>query len=167
MSETESNVCETCGGVKRVDWTISFEECHPVEMRFDPASLAENWRLCPGHPEPAQKHEGPILLSAHFQGLDPEDEVKSAYSSLICEVQHVGNIYRGTLYCDHHEPGQKHDGKISDFYEARYLQQSVFIGNGGHLNDHLELEPSQALSLRDWLIQETPALEKLAKEAGE
>lgn len=57
MSE-ESNVCAICGGVKRVDWTISFEECHPVEMRFDPASLVGDWRLCPGHPTPAQQHDG-------------------------------------------------------------------------------------------------------------
>ena len=57
MSE-ESNICTICGGVKRVDWTISFEQCHPVEMHFDPASLAGDWRLCPGHPEPAQKHDG-------------------------------------------------------------------------------------------------------------
>lgn len=54
MSERENNICEVCGGVKRIDWTISFEECRPVEVRFDPASLAGNWRLCPGHPEPAQ-----------------------------------------------------------------------------------------------------------------
>jgi hypothetical protein len=53
MSEQESNTCPVCGGVKRIDWTISFEECHPVQVQFDPASLAGNWRLCPGHPEPA------------------------------------------------------------------------------------------------------------------
>lgn len=64
MSE-ENNVCGICGGVKRVDWTISFEECHPVEMRFDPASLAGNWRLCPGHPNPAQKHDGKLGEDAY------------------------------------------------------------------------------------------------------
>lgn len=60
MSEQESNICAICGGVKRVYWTISFEECHPVDVRFDPASLASNWRLCPGHPEPATKHDGSL-----------------------------------------------------------------------------------------------------------
>lgn len=57
MSE-ESNVCKICGGVKRVNWTISFEECHPVEMHFDPAALAGDWHLCPGHPGLATKHDG-------------------------------------------------------------------------------------------------------------
>lgn len=61
----EDNVCSQCGGIKRVDWTISFEECRPVEMRFEPASLAGNWRLCPGHPEPVRKHDG--ILDARSQ----------------------------------------------------------------------------------------------------
>lgn len=71
MSE-EKNTCKICGGVKRVDWTISFEECHPVEMRFDPASLAGNWRLCPGHPEPAPKHDG---------NLDRDGDAKVQYGA--------------------------------------------------------------------------------------
>lgn len=58
MDEQENNVCAICGGARRVNWTISFEECRPVEMRFDPASLADNGRLCAGHPEPAQRHDG-------------------------------------------------------------------------------------------------------------
>lgn len=60
----------------------------------------------------------------------------------------------------------KHEGKISDFYEAHITshQRMVFIGNGGHLNDHIELTPAQALSLLAWLIQERETLQRLAKE---
>lgn len=59
MSEQESNVCEICGGVKRIEYVIGFEEGRPRDMRVESPSLLEGeWRLCPGHPEPAQKHDG-------------------------------------------------------------------------------------------------------------
>ncbi len=67
----------------------------------------------------------------------------------------------------------KHDGTLNDFYEVRYLTHShrpgkphVFIGNGGHISDHIELEPSEALSLLAWLEQEREKLELLAKESN-
>lgn len=120
MSEQESNICTTCGGVRRVDWTISFEECHPVEMRFMPESLADIQRLCPGHPEPAPKHNG--WLGPKAEGLAPH---------------------------------------VSHNIDPWTNKPTVLIE---HANRPLmNLAPHQALSLRDWLIQESPELERLVK----
>lgn len=120
MSEQENEVCEICGRVKRVVWSIAFEQCHPVEMRFDPAMLAGNWRLCPGHPDPAQKHDGILdARSSHFRSVLLTSEG---------------------------------DRQV-------VIMDDTFDGFG--------ITPKQALSLRDWLIQESPELERLAKEQGQ
>lgn len=49
MSE-ESNVCKICGGYKRLDPGM-------IKQTGD-ARLLGPIKLCPGHPEPAQKHNG-------------------------------------------------------------------------------------------------------------
>lgn len=59
MSE-ESNVCAICGGMKRIEYVIGFEEGRPHDMRVESPSLLPEggWRLCPGHPEPVTAHDG-------------------------------------------------------------------------------------------------------------
>ena len=60
MSEQEKNICPRCGGVKRVEYVIIFVDGVPYEMRIDAQDLPTEtgWHLCPGHPEPAQRHDG-------------------------------------------------------------------------------------------------------------
>lgn len=132
MNEQENNICALCGGVKRVDWTISFEQCHPVEMRFDPASLAGDWRLCPGHPEPAQHHNGRLddRLATHDYHADVE--MQEDYG--MCDGSRVIVIAGGRGDCE---------------------------------NSRILLEPAQALSLLDWLLQKRDELTRLAKEQGQ
>lgn len=103
-----ANICGQCGGVKRIDWTISFEECQPVEMRFDPASLANYWRLCPGHPEPVSKHDGQLneegthnVYPNNFNGIGISGEggtiglpAKEALSLLAWLKQEEDNLHK-------------------------------------------------------------------------
>jgi hypothetical protein len=90
-------------------------------------------------------------------------------------IDDIGKLYeeqlQGMLRYMRGTNEQKHDGKLSEFYEVRYLENSyragkprVFIGDGGHISDHIELEPLVALSLLTWLEQERATLEQLAKE---
>lgn len=63
---SESNICPQCGGVIRLEYTITFERCTPKEMRVGPDNLSLNpspFKLCPGHPDPTSKHDG--SLSGH------------------------------------------------------------------------------------------------------
>lgn len=104
MSEQESTICAVCGGVKRVDWTISFEKCYPVEMRFDPATLAENGRLCPGHPEPAQMNwisPTPQELEGMHLKITTKD-LGPTYNILVTDSDGngVGNVKRLILVAD-------------------------------------------------------------------
>lgn len=98
MSEQESNVCTICGGTKRVDWTISFEECRPVEMRFDPATLAGNWRLCPGHPEPEQKHNGNLDDRPQHDDYHASVEIQEDWG--LCDGSKIVEIYGGRGDCE-------------------------------------------------------------------
>ena len=88
---------------------------------------------------------------------------------------HFGNIYiHNTLSCREMAslPVEKHDGKIGDKsrysvvwgreYRSGKQVKGVSIADG--CDDHVYLDPNEALSLRDWLIQESPTLERLAKE---
>lgn len=69
----------------------------------------------------------------------------------------------------------KHDGKLDE--RGSYTVElwnvngtaTVDIDKDDNVSDypdHVELTPAQALSLRDWLIQYSPELERLAKEQG-
>jgi hypothetical protein len=61
MSEQESNVCAICGGMLRIDYTIEFRECMPHSISVEPNQVVvPGMRLCPGHPEPAPKHDGKL-----------------------------------------------------------------------------------------------------------
>lgn len=81
--------------------------------------------------------------------------------------------------CRGHEPVKKHDGKLDDNgdYMVEYgadsagrttvdLDENIFSWLKDS-SDRARLTPAQALSLRDWLIQESPELERLAKEQGQ
>jgi len=126
MSEQESDTCKTCGGVKRIDWTISFEQCRPVEMRFDPASLASgNWRLCPGHSELAPNHDGKLDAQGKHEVSYWKD--KLARQTWVC-IEETDDLLD--------EP------------------------------EHVQLTPTQALSLLAWLRQEEAELQRLAEEAS-
>ncbi len=67
----ENNICEICGGVKRIEYTIGFVEGAPHDMRVEPHELPVAWRMCFGHPEPAQKHDGDL---GHNASVWIEDE---------------------------------------------------------------------------------------------
>lgn len=62
MSKQKQNICPRCGGVLRVEYTIAFEEGAPREIRVNAHELPTEaaWRLCPGHPAPAQRHDGKL-----------------------------------------------------------------------------------------------------------
>lgn len=59
----QANICEQCGGMIRIEYTITFEYCTPREMRAEPYPHTSPFKLCPGHPDPASKHDG--NLSGH------------------------------------------------------------------------------------------------------
>jgi hypothetical protein len=46
MSE---NICPQCGGLIRIEYTMGFERCLPVDMRVAPNPLPPGCKLCPGH----------------------------------------------------------------------------------------------------------------------
>lgn len=46
----EDNICPVCGGLKRIGYTVIFEECMPHEIRVEDSRPLR--RLCPGHPRP-------------------------------------------------------------------------------------------------------------------
>lgn len=177
MSEQGSNTCERCGGVKRVDWTVSFEQCHPVEMRFDPASLADNWRLCPGHPEPATDVVSPWLIEqVHLaigrasmcwhtmpSGVFDDAQAKAVAERLIQAIaSEQGKHIPG--------PAQRHDGKLDErgdataSYGKAYLSKSAKDVHIDGYDDGVCLSPKQTLSLLAWLRQEEARLEQLVKE---
>lgn len=42
----DSNMCEICGGVLKIEYTMTFEQCRPLSLRVEPTSPPY---LCPGH----------------------------------------------------------------------------------------------------------------------
>lgn len=74
--------------------------------------------------------------------------------------------------CPGHEPAPKHDGELGgrNPYQVccvigkKTQAGGVRIGHAEVTSTEIWLSPAQALSLRDWLIQESPTLERLAKE---
>jgi len=121
----ESNVCEICGGWLRIAYTIEFRQCTPYSISVDPQVAPAPFKLCPGHPEPATKHDG------HLDDMQSGGMV----------VQHYLHQYR--------------DG----------TQNRVrIVEDRGPYTQPFSMNPIQSLSLRDWLIQEAPELERLAKE---
>lgn len=73
------------------------------------------------------------------------------------------------------KPAQKHDGKLGqgdsvsyDRYHRRPVHVKLFVGSDDIVMvpdmGEIAISPQKALSLRDWLIQESPELERLAKE---
>jgi hypothetical protein len=80
---------------------------------------------------------------------------------------------RSVGICPGHESAPKHDGWLGPKAEglAPHVSRTVDpwinkpvvrIEHANHPS--MDLFPHQALSLRDWLIQESPELERLAKE---
>lgn len=78
--------------------------------------------------------------------------------------------------CYGHPAPQQHDGKLegSNTYTVEHIfglympdVASIKIGHDEVSNDEVWLSPRQALSLLDWLLQEKPTLERLAKEQAE
>lgn len=46
-SKQNDNNCSQCGGILRIEYTISFERILPAEIRV--TSLPDGYKLCPGH----------------------------------------------------------------------------------------------------------------------
>lgn len=74
------------------------------------------------------------------------------------------------------QPEQRHDGNLDadqqSYWHANvsyypYRAEPRIDISGGYEFEGTLLDPKQALSLRDWLIQESPTLERMAKEQGE
>ena len=82
MSEQENNLCETCGGLKRIAYTIEFRECAPHSISVNPGQFTAPFKLCPGHPEPTPKHDGGLGndLRVHYDDNldDPWDLANKA-----------------------------------------------------------------------------------------
>lgn len=121
MSKQENDICPICGGRKRIAYTIEFRELSPHSISVDPSQMSTQFKLCPGHPEPAQRHDG--WLGPNAEGLAPH-------------VRHATDPWIN--------------------------KPMVRIEQANHPS--MDLFPHQALSLRDWLIQESAELERLAKE---
>lgn len=49
----QNELCPVCGGILRVDFTITFFKGGPYEMKVSDMS-----RMCHGHPPPEQTHDG-------------------------------------------------------------------------------------------------------------
>jgi hypothetical protein len=47
ITQQGNNLCELCGGVITVIWTMAFEEGRPRTLRADPSQFL---KMCPGHP---------------------------------------------------------------------------------------------------------------------
>ncbi|HEX3640661.1 MAG TPA: hypothetical protein VHV10_05170 [Ktedonobacteraceae bacterium] len=45
--QENSNLCQQCGGTRRIVYTMGFEEGRPRDLRADPPTFL---KLCPGHP---------------------------------------------------------------------------------------------------------------------
>ena len=125
MSE-ENNVCEICGGWLRIAYTIEFRKCTPHSISVDPNPAPAPFKLCPGHPEPVEKHDGNLDESTDYHAF-----VETQENYGLCDGSKLV-VVRG--------------------------------GHGDCESSCILLNPEQALSLRDWLIQESPELERLAKE---
>jgi len=46
-TQENSNICQQCGGTIRIEYTMGFEQCYPVDLRSSPQTML---KLCPGHP---------------------------------------------------------------------------------------------------------------------
>lgn len=89
-------------------------------------------------------------------------------------------MYDPRLRTNLSEPAKKHDGSLDAQNECAVSYGDVYVGINEHkqyheplyvegihleaVDDVVHLRPDQALSLCDWLIQERPTLERLAKE---
>lgn len=126
MTVEKPNICGICGGVQRIEFVMGFEEGRPYDLRIEHRELLPEgeWRICPGHPEPAPKHNGKL-----------------------------------------DERGDRLVRLMGDDGEEFQGNRDVVIMNGRH-DEGIVLHPTQALSLLNWLIQEKPELERLAKEQG-
>lgn len=128
MSEPESNVCVVCGGMKRIEYTISFEECAPREVRVGPGDslLTKGWRLCPGHPEPEQK-QGDLTEVCQLYGnplyvrLDERDPEKSKY-----ELDQIRSVLRSALAPDALDRDER-SRRAQDLLESGWLPPSRFL----------------------------------------
>lgn len=181
MSEQESNICVICGGVKRIEYVIGFEEGRPRDMRLNaPESLPETgWRLCPGHPEPATGTVSPwlreqVLLAIGRASMDTRDGMFDHAQAKEIAEQLIQAIVseRGQRIP---EPAQKHDGSLGqgdsvsyDRYHRRPVHVKLFVGADDIVMvpdmGEIAISPQKALSLLAWLRQEESELERFAKE---
>jgi len=67
MSEQSSNICKRCGGVIRVEYTMTFERCMPQQLRV---TQLDEWRLCPGHDQEPRIIQGGDCWSCGEYGTD-------------------------------------------------------------------------------------------------
>src|SRR5258708_22713684 len=146
--------CPICGGIKPL---------MPGVMRTTP------FTTCPGHPEPetVERRGKDLSTSPQARLLS---EAQRAFAAA-----HPMDLFTITV---HPEPAPKHDGKLTvdpdrmDHHEYIIEWQDTNWGNNRviAIDDTQSpippyvLWPDEALRLRDWLIQESPDIERLVKE---
>jgi hypothetical protein len=69
---SKNTICEICGGILRVEYVITFEQCTPREMRVEPSPFPQDARLCAGHDALAPKDTVSLLKEALSDGLHAE-----------------------------------------------------------------------------------------------
>ncbi len=89
-----SNICPQCGGVINIFYTIEFLECRPRSIRVDPQPMpSSTWTLCPGHPEPAVKHDGNLDGRGQMDYLHASVEHRTWYGADEIEAVSISGGY--------------------------------------------------------------------------
>lgn len=165
--------CSTCGGVVGPRAREKVIALNIVGHRAN---------VCPGHPEPATGTVSPwlreqVLLAIGRASMDTRDGMFDHAQAKEIAEQLIQAIVseRGQRIP---EPAQKHDGNLDQYPSSSDLRASVTVqenfftphvveisgGYGDCENCRVLIDPTQAISLRAWLIQESPELERFAKE---
>lgn len=182
---SESNICEICGGIKQIWYKVEILTAEQVAAQAVAPTLPDpvpaSWQLCPGHPEPASDVVSPWLIEQVHLAIGrasmcwhtmPSGVFDDAQAKAVAErlIQAIASEQGKHIP----EPAQKHDGSLGKDGDAKVQHGAAYPGEAGiYILENKEDDPdhcfvylgvSQALSLRDWLIQESPELERLAKE---
>lgn len=159
MSEHESTICAICGHHKMIHyegWRIPLSGESLSQWRRE--HPGERFTICPGHPEEHPPHKY-CPKCGTWRDMDGACCGRCGTALVLKQLN------------EQSEPVAKHDGWLRPgsrvYHDTDGRHKPVVTIEGEYRSgpeDTVSLYPAQALSLLDWLIQEKPTLERMAKE---